>query len=245
LHVVMGMFGVVVVKPLGAPLCTRPGVNSSCDTLAQSITVATATGDPTIVGLRGQTFQVHGIDGAVYNLISSRTVQLNAVFNYRENGQCPPHRDILCWSHHGSYIGAVGLMVRSLDNTLVAIEVVSGPAKKGFSIITVQNNTLSISSKQRLYADGLVKITYPDSHHVAIETPLFRFEFDSSDQFLNQRITPLIDLSELMSMHGIIGQTRSTRLYPHNPIKYIEGAVDDYLVEEQNVFGKTFLFNKW
>lgn len=35
-------------------------------------------GDPQFVGLRGQSFQVHGIDGTVYSLVSSATTAINA-----------------------------------------------------------------------------------------------------------------------------------------------------------------------
>ena len=37
-------------------------------------------GDPQFAGLRGQDYQVHGIDGGVYNVISSSLMQLNSKF---------------------------------------------------------------------------------------------------------------------------------------------------------------------
>jgi len=47
-------------------------------------------GDPEFVGLRGQRYQVHGIDGAVYNLISDSLSQVNSRFIYiNEKGDCP------------------------------------------------------------------------------------------------------------------------------------------------------------
>ena len=46
-------------------------------------------GDPSCVGLRGQSFQVHGVDGAVYALLSSETLQVNGRFTFLSEGRCP------------------------------------------------------------------------------------------------------------------------------------------------------------
>ena len=43
---------------------------------------ATVSGDPSFCGLRGQLFQVHGLDGGVYNLISDAAFNLNSRFTF-------------------------------------------------------------------------------------------------------------------------------------------------------------------
>ena len=71
------------------------------------INVSSIVGDPQFVGLRGQQYQVHGIDGAVYNLISERSTQVNARFAFLTQGSCPVIggvADSNCWSHPGSYL---------------------------------------------------------------------------------------------------------------------------------------------
>ena len=72
-------------------------------------------GDPQLVGLLGQSFQVHGIDGAVYSLISHEEAAVNSRFAFLDGPRpCPnkPHVwaqgeqpiAITCWSHEGSYL---------------------------------------------------------------------------------------------------------------------------------------------
>ena len=46
-------------------------------------------GDPMFTGLLGQVYQVHGMDGAVYNLISEPACQVNARFVFLSSGVCP------------------------------------------------------------------------------------------------------------------------------------------------------------
>ena len=66
-------------------------------------------GDPQFVGLLGQSYQVHGIDGAVYSLIAERGLLVNARFRYLSSGRCPALASARnCWSHPGSYLGEVG-----------------------------------------------------------------------------------------------------------------------------------------
>ena len=80
-------------------------------------------GDPQFYGFLGQSFQVHGIDGAIYNIISDATVQVNGRFTFLgEKGHCVAQQSIRrsnnrtdgsmelnkrlaapiqCWSHPG------------------------------------------------------------------------------------------------------------------------------------------------
>ena len=58
-------------------------------------TGAFVTGDPQFVGLRGQSFQVHGVDGAVYNIISDASMQLNSRFTFLEGPRpLPRHAEL-------------------------------------------------------------------------------------------------------------------------------------------------------
>ena len=83
---------------------------SDCRSNAVSIffTNTAVLGDPQFVGLRGQSYQVHGMDGAIYNLISDKNLQVNSRFVFLTEGQCPIIDGVVdtnCWSHPGSYIG--------------------------------------------------------------------------------------------------------------------------------------------
>ena len=97
-------------------------------------------GDPSFVGLLGQSFQVHGIDGAVYNLISDRQVQLNSRFTYLRGGECL--RDaatnqplFTCWTHPGSYLSELALLTNAGDY----VRIVAGEARHGFATVEVSS----------------------------------------------------------------------------------------------------------
>ena len=65
---------VLVLLGSGVVLTQSPAV------LSYSVTASGVVGDPQFTGLRGQSYQVHGIDGAVYNLITSPQLHVNARF---------------------------------------------------------------------------------------------------------------------------------------------------------------------
>jgi len=49
-----------------------------------------ANGEPSFTGLRGQSYQVHGISGAVYNLIRDEYISLNSRFVFLTSPrECP------------------------------------------------------------------------------------------------------------------------------------------------------------
>ena len=54
---------------------------------------------------------MHGLDGAVYALVSSASTQVNARFTFLSSGRCPePSRiSTACWTHPGSYLSAVAV----------------------------------------------------------------------------------------------------------------------------------------
>lgn len=47
------------------------------------------SGDPQFSGFLGQQYQIHGVDGLVYNIISDPILQFNARFTFLEKGTCP------------------------------------------------------------------------------------------------------------------------------------------------------------
>jgi len=226
-------------------LCTSPTDPSTCSDAVQ--TTAAVLGDPMIIGLQGQKFQVHGIAGEIYNLISHPQLQLNADFVFLSQGTCPPtDKTILCWSHPGSYIGRMGLMVRNKQDGADTLEIVSGSATQGLATVLFNNQSLKIGSTTS-NMDQTLSIQWISSHHLIIETPVFSIGIENSDMFLNERITPRVSFAELAKSHthGIIGQTYAKNHYTKNQISHIEGEVDDYRLSERHIFGQEFSFNQW
>ena len=181
----------------------------------------TISGDPQFVGLRGQSYQVHGIDGAVYNIISEQNTQVNSRFVFLTEGQCPVvngKTGTNCWSHPGSYLGEISYQA-IVDGKLHAALVQSGSAQKGFAGVQVDGKAVAVGGK---VAFGSFSLERTSSHSVSVTTEHFSFELSNSDLFINQAIRPLVPLAELTSTHGLLGQTHSTRTYG-STIKYIEG----------------------
>ena len=96
-------------------------------------------GDPVLVGFRGQRFQVHGIDGAVYNLVTEPHLFINARFGFLQGPRpCPVMpstglQSTACWSHPGSYLTGVAIAARSPDGLVHRLLATSGTESVGFT----------------------------------------------------------------------------------------------------------------
>jgi len=203
---------------------------------------AVVVGDPQFVGLRGQSFQVHGIDGAIYNIISEKNTQVNARFVFLSEGECPMINGVAdsnCWSHPGSYLGEMSFQ-QVVDGKLHQALVTAGDAKTGFASIQFDGKSLKVGDS---FTFGSFSIEMVSTHHVSIQTENFGFELTNSDMFINQAVTNRVALSKLTS-HGLLGQTHAAKVYP-TATRYIEGEVDDYVIADSNLFGSDFAFNKF
>jgi len=199
-------------------------------------------GDPQFVGLRGQSYQVHGIDGAVYNLISDKQLQVNSRFVFLREGKCPVFdgvADSNCWSHPGSYMGEMSFQVES-DGKLHAALLQAGSAKQGFVSVQVDGKPVAIGSTVSLGSFSLEAVS---SHQVRVETEQFSFVLSNSDMFINQQLRAKVPLSKLTA-HGLIGQTHSLNVHTSS-LRHIEGTVDDYSVADSDIFGTGFIFNRF
>jgi len=197
--------------------------------LPTSTTTPSVSGDPQFVGLRGQSFQVHGIDGAVYNLISDVDVQINARFSFLDadaQRQCPVmpstgKRSAACWTHPGSYLTEMGVQLAT-------------PAAAGLVVYVDGVKGSSSTSVVELLS----------THEVRVTGGRFSVEVENVDGFINiRRVEVSGGLSGLTS-HGLLGQTWSTQRHASS-LKVIEGEVDDYVVAENDVFGTDFVFNQF
>ena len=213
-------------------------------------TGANIVGDPQFKGLRGQSFQVHGVDGAVYNLISDSNMQLNTRFTFLEGPRpCPVMPSTgkvsaACWSHPGSYLSELALKTSGGSQLLI----VSGEASQGFASIQLDGKTLTVGSTSELsYSDSSVagSLTVDSTHELTIRSGVFELVVESNDGFLNLRSVYVSAANwPKLAAHGLLGQTWQNKRYG-GKIKEIEGDVDDYLIEDDNLFGDNFLFNKF
>ena len=205
--------------------------------------MAAIRGDPQFLGLRGQYYQVHGIDGAVYNIISETDTQVNARFVFLSQGQCPVidgFPDSNCWSHPGSYVGELSFQ-QVVSGSNHAAFLTAGSANKGFSQVQVDGQALQVGQRA---AFGSFSVTRKSAFAVSVTTAHFAFELTNSDRFINQAVILAVPLSQLEGAHGLLGQTHSAKVY-RSPVRYIEGEVDDYTIAEGDLFGSSFLYNRF
>ena len=144
------------------------------------------------------------MDGAVYNLISDRELQVNARFVFLTAGTCPivdGMQDRDCWTHSGSYMGEVSFQ-HLVDGTVRAAQVTSGSASKGFASVQVNGEVLHAGENATF---GPFSVHIISRHRVLVHTAQFDFELRNSDQFVNQAVSAIVPLSSLRS-HGLLGR---------------------------------------
>ena len=206
-------------------------------------------GDPQFSGLRGQQYQVHGIDGAVYSLISQPSLQLNSQFTFLTGPRpCPilpstGQHSSACFSHDGSYLGNLALRTNVDDRLLVE----AGSNDTGFATVEVNGRPLAVGQTANLtFADHTIGTVHRIStHELSITASFYQLELDNSDDFLNLRSLAIRGgqwaALNKEAPHGLLGQTWKVRGRGEG---VIEGVVDDYMIEDDDLFGTAFMYNR-
>ena len=217
--------------PLAATVCDPPAIK----------------GDPMFVGLRGQKYQVHGIDGVVYNLITDTSFNVNSRFVFLDGPRpCPTmpstdKRTVACWSHPGSYLSNIA--VSTSDNTRLLIQ--SGSAYGGFSkVILYQLNhedriisEISINNNHKLYnISQTFSIIRFSTHEVSIIIGSFQLIIENGDDYINlSQLKVLPNNYYKLKSHGLIGQTWSAKRYYHdNTIQSTSVSSLEYVSDNKN-----------
>ena len=209
--------------------------SSSPPTSSSSTAAARVIGDPQFMGLRGQSFQVHGIDGAVYNLIIDHGMIVNARFRYLSSGRCPAVPEPSnCWSHPGSYLGEVGIV----SGEGAKLHVVSGGWDAGFGSVFLDSAVLSVGANM---STGGMDVWVLSAYSLRVRVGNFELLLDNSDHFVNLVETRALQWSMLAS-HGLLGQTWRTPKQAGRQIRHIEGEVNDYVEQSNDLFGSALMY---
>ena len=225
-----------------------------------------AVGDPLFSGFQGQSYQVHGIDGAVYNVLSQRSLSINGRFVFLDRGDCPVLSTGVqlltnCWSHAGSYFGA--LSFRTADGDRVVIE--AGAARHGLAAITVNGRSVDLAVAAAHHAPlagttAALSVTVLDSHSVVVACGNYELRVDNSDRFLNLASVRVADWARLVGEdqpHGLLGQTwtasskRSSvraRLAGRSSVSasdVLEGDVDEYVIASDDLLDADFPYSRF
>ena len=256
----------VLVSGFAIPaLVPVPGISSSSST-----GVARVLGDPQFVGLLGQSFQVHGVSGVVYSLIHDDHTTLNARFVFLSSGRCPAAAAAAvgltspCWTHPGSYLGELGLRTAHGHN----LTVISGEADIGFASVVVDGQPLLLSAAADGQAAAFVGVDLSvqllSTHRLQLSVANFDVSVASSDRFVNLARVAVKRWSSLAAhhAHGLLGQTwrsprtpdainsmisssssNSRRRVRQPQVAELEGRVDDYAEEHNDLLGSAFFAN--
>ena len=231
------------------------GVFAISPSLTPSSTAA-VRGDPQFVGLRGQSYQVHGIDGAVYSLISDDQLAVNARFGFLSSPRlCPSYASvqpwsageqptaISCWSHDGSYLTELGFLTPS-QRLLVR----AGSAANGF--VAVELNGRSIASVAGDVMEGDVQVRVLSRHQLTVRVGSFEVRVENSDGFVNLAGVSVLQPLTSLRCHGLLGQTwkrpdSSTGTADSSLRAVVEGEVDDYVIPNEELFGTDFIYSQY
>jgi hypothetical protein len=222
---------------------SNPDVAGYSDALSVQFINTIIVGDPQFVGLRGQSYQVHGIDGAVYNIVSEKESQVNARFVFLTQGKCPIIDGTAadnCWSHPGSYLGEMSFQ-QLVDGKLHQALVVAGPSTRGFASVQVDGQLMKVGDV--LSISDSFAVAFTSAYSVQVTVDHFTFDLSNSDLFINQAVRATQPLNRLRA-HGLLGQTHSSQTYA-SPLKYIAGQVDDYVIQDSDIYGSDFVYNQF
>ena len=209
---------------------------------ATPVSSVSVLGDPQFVGLCGQSFQVHGIDGEVYNLIVERgeagrgPLLVNSRFRFLSSGRCPAvEQPNKCWSHPGSYLGELGVVSPAGGRLHVA----SGSWESGFGALTLNGRELTVGSA---VSELGIFVHVLSAYSLTLSVGNFIMQLENSDRFVNLVELEVRHWSKLSS-HGLLGQTwRTPRKPGSSQLSAIEGDVDDYAEKSSDLFGSDFVY---
>jgi hypothetical protein len=248
-------------SPTTSSPTTSSPTTSSPTTSSPTTSSPAISGDPQFVGLQGQSYQVHGADDTVFNLISYPNLVMNGRFKYIDTGVCN-YDDTPCWTHPGTYISAIGLRLLS-GSTEIKIGIESGSHDTGLHVFINGKPIHKLKSNVMTQLDSRTSISTHGNTMIQIKIDdLFVLKFTNSDYFLNMEIVCLrADWLRLgahfykmkthntklpfpdVPLHGLFGQTWKNIIYPTGNV--YEGDIMDYACELNDLYFIDHPYNQY
>jgi len=89
-------------------------------------------------------------------------------------------------------------------------------------------------------------IIFLDQYHVQIQLAEVSILFTNSDHFFNQEVALTSYGQSTLQTHGLLGQTWRDEEYTLHGIKRVyEGTSADYMIQDENIFGDDFVYNRF
>ena len=185
-------------------------------------------GDPTFYGFRGQVYQVHGIAGYLFNLLTSSDLQVNARFDFIDEASKSitqteqanlrrTHSDLPstpAWSHAGTYLGLVGVRLGASS-----LRITPGAYMSGFKSVTLDGQAVAAGTAYPsvILSTSTATVTMVSPSILRVVTSLLRFDVVNSDGFVNVQRAQLLSTSSATAerLDGILGQSAdASRWFP-------------------------------
>ena len=242
----------------GAPE-EQPGLISNIVTVDFFISApagATVLGDPSFSGFHGQApFQVHGIPGAVFNILTAQQLQLNSLFTFLDHGDAMTAAEMgrarlasfgrlpvtQPWSHPGTYLSQLGLKLGAIE-----LLVGAGSYSEGVAYVTLANG--ESHEQSQLAVGGTVSwcdtaLTWVDASHVAVQTPLVSFTIVNADGFFNIEQAKLLSSAAHLQLDGLLGQSADPQWKAGKGREWEEHMLMDYLVLDEELPAQQLLLS--
>lgn len=248
--------------------CPYTPVGPVVITPALLATPTSVLGDPSFVGFNGQRFQVHGIPARFFNLLSTPTLQMNALFTMlvdgesmtagqmkaarvsaqlqsMKNKQAYPLPLTTAYSHEGTFLSDMALKFTSADKTVVQVRATAGAYTTGFSTVTVNGVTVAVSTEAVEVAAGMY-VTLSTPSILTIDTPAVSFTLANADRFFNIEQAVLnVAYTADSQMDGLLGQTASADWKVESTREFKQHMVYDYLLADMDGFSDDFVSNMY
>ena len=225
-------------------------------------------GDPTFYGFHGQVFQVHGIAGYIFNLLTSSALQLNARFDFldsnshslnqgeqaslRSSNSALPNTP--AYAHAGTYLGLLGLRLGASS-----LHITPGAYVTGFKSVTVDGKeqvAAGASYPKTILSTSDSSVTLVSPFVVRVVTPLLRFDVVNSDLFVNVQRAQLLSSAAASALDGILGQSADAKRWFPAYGDAVDAAADvkgewqqaqihDFLIVDGDILSNDFERNKF
>jgi hypothetical protein len=216
---------------------------------------ATVSGDPAFVSFHGVQYQVHGLPNEIFNVLSSSTLQVNALFSFlsaadgrwttqhmefyqsQRSAVMPKLPYTHGYSHPGTYLTVIAVKLGSHFQ----LQLTSGRYADGIASVQVNGEFVdAVNWSDRMYA-----VRHEDHHTVLVQHPLLSFRVVNSDGFFNIEAATLHQSQAYKQLDGLLGQSA-------DPAFLAEGSawqthlVIDYMIQDSgNVFSDAFVANRF
>jgi hypothetical protein len=231
---------------------------------------SSVVGDPVFTGFNGEVYQVHGVPGDVYSIVSASSLQFSTRFSFLANGRNAGQLAAIrqkhanktlpvtaAWTHPGTYFTEIGFLFSSAGNSLRAVAGKYEHGLKHVELTCAAPNAISMNMKdiQSKLADGLrvlvqcadTEIEFLNHHVIIVDSPDFRFRVENSDHFFNiaqAEVNPALTAAELDQLEGLLGVTARKSFSMKSQLS--AEFVDEYRAsKEAGVLATDFMHNRF